>query len=76
VKSKNVRLTVGIIVASTAALVAYDVRAACTREEGDTISEVIAEAARRRPIVAVFVGVLVGHWFWGMGGKDGRHAAR
>jgi hypothetical protein len=60
------KLTTKIIAATTAVLIVYDLHAAHTPEEGDTISEVIADAARRRPIIAVAAGVLVGHWFWAL----------
>jgi hypothetical protein len=63
------RLTAKIIVASALALIAYDIRAAATPEEGDTISEVIADAAHKRPIIAFGFGVLAGHWFWSLGRK-------
>lgn len=62
-------LTTKIIVGATAALVVYDVYAADTQERGDTISEVIATAARRRPIIAVAAGVVIGHWFWPMASR-------
>jgi hypothetical protein len=60
------RLTTKIIMAATGALIAYDLYAAATPEKGDTISEVIAREARRRPIIAFGVGVLAGHWFWAL----------
>jgi hypothetical protein len=61
-----VRLTTKIILGATCALVAYDLYAAVSPEEGDTISEVIAREARRRPIIAFGLGVVVGHWFWAL----------
>lgn len=66
-KEKRRGLTTKIIVAATAALVVYDIYAAATPETGDTLSEVIASAARRRPIIAFGAGVLMGHFFWQMG---------
>lgn len=60
------RLTTKIILFSTAGLVAYDLYAAVSPEQGDTISEVIAREARRRPIIAFGLGVVVGHWFWAL----------
>ena len=62
--------TVKIIVGATAGLVAYDIYAAASPEKGDTLSEVIADAARRRPIIAFGVGVLIGHWFWALQEKE------
>lgn len=64
----GVKRTTQVIVLATAALVAYDIYAAATPEPGDTLSEVIAYAARERPIVAVAAGVLIGHWFWPLRG--------
>ncbi|HEX8352878.1 MAG TPA: hypothetical protein VF611_08265 [Pyrinomonadaceae bacterium] len=68
------RLTTKIILFSTAALVAYDLYAAASAEQGDTISEVIAKESRRRPIIAFGLGVIVGHWFWALesAGGDGK----
>ena len=61
------KLPTGILVAAALALVAYDICAAATPEEGDTISEVIAGAARKRPVIALGLGVILGHWFWPLG---------
>ena len=60
------RLTAKIILGATAGLLAYDLYAAVSPEEGDTISEVVAREARRRPIIAFGLGVVVGHWFWAL----------
>jgi hypothetical protein len=65
------RLTTKIILGATAGLVAYDLYAAASAEEGDTISEVIAREARRRPIIAFGLGVIVGHWFWALESAGG-----
>lgn len=29
-----------------------------------TISQAVTQAARRRPIIVFFFGLLMGHWFW------------
>lgn len=63
--------TTQVIVLATAALVVYDIYAAATPEPGDTLSEVIARAAKKRSIIAVAAGVLIGHWFWPLGGTAG-----
>lgn len=68
----GVRTTAAVIVLATAALVAYDIYAAATPEPGDTLSEVIHEAARRRPVIAAAAGLLVGHWFWPLRAGRGR----
>ncbi len=60
------RLTTKIIMGVTGTLIAYDLYAAATPEKGDTISEVIAREARRRPVIALGLGVLLGHWFWAL----------
>jgi hypothetical protein len=60
------RLTTKIILFSTAGLLAYDLYAAASPEQGDTISEVVAREARRRPIIAFGLGVVIGHWFWAL----------
>lgn len=58
------RLTIGILAAVTLLLVAWDVYVALEPVPGDTISEVILEAARRRVVVPFLAGVLCGHLFW------------
>jgi hypothetical protein len=58
--------TAKIILFSTAGLLAYDLYAAASPEQGDTISEVVAKEARRRPIIAFGLGGVVGHWFWAL----------
>lgn len=69
----NKRLTVKVLVASAFALTLYDVYVASTPEPGDTISEVINGAARKRPVVAFGLGVIAGHLFWPLGraGEEG-----
>lgn len=72
------RLTTKIILGATCALVAYDLYAAASPEQGDTISEVIAKESRRRPIIAFGLGVVVGHWFWALesaGAEGGQQEA-
>ena len=63
----NKRLTAKILVVTAAALAAYDIYVASTPEPGDTISEVINGAARKRPVVAFGLGVIAGHLFWPLG---------
>jgi hypothetical protein len=59
-------LTTKIVLGATVGLLAYDLYAAISPEEGDTISEVVAKEARKRPIIAVGVGVVIGHLFWAL----------
>lgn len=68
---QGVKRTTQVIAVATAALVAYDIYVAATPERGDTLSEVIARAARQRPIIAAAAGVLFGHWFWPLGRARG-----
>lgn len=69
----NKKLTAKILAATAVTLALYDLYVASTPEQGDTISEVINGAARRRPVVAFGFGVLAGHLFWplGRGGEEG-----
>jgi hypothetical protein len=60
----NKKLTAKILIATAAALAAYDIYVASTPEEGDTISEVLNGAARKRPVVAFGLGLIAGHLFW------------
>lgn len=69
----NKRLTARILIVTAAALALYDVYVASTPEPGDTISEVINEASRQRPVIAFALGGIAGHLFWplGRGGDEG-----
>ncbi|HEV2863048.1 MAG TPA: hypothetical protein VGX48_18680 [Pyrinomonadaceae bacterium] len=68
-------LTRNIIIWATAGLVAYDVWAAVNNREGDTISEVITAASKRRPVIAFVAGGLAGHLFWSQEGPRAPRAA-
>jgi len=69
--TKAKKITLGIMLASTAALVGWDVVVASNKERGDTISEILLHAAQHVPIVAVAWGVLTGHLFWSQGKGQG-----
>lgn len=56
-----VLLTKYIIGGTVIGLVMYDIVAA---HYGCTISSVLADWSRENLIIAVGVGVLIGHWFW------------
>lgn len=62
------RLTKWVIVASTVLLATYDLIPVIRKGPGDSISEVMRDAARRYPIIAFAAGLLVGHWWWTPGG--------
>jgi len=56
--------TIILLFASAIGLSVYDLYAADKEGVEATISQVITEGAKQRPIIAVFFGVLMGHWFW------------
>jgi hypothetical protein len=60
--------TVLFIAAAVTVIIGVDIYLLYNRKDGDTISEVIRNSARRWPIFYVFWGlfwgVLLGHWFW------------
>jgi hypothetical protein len=58
------QITAGLIVATIAGLVGWDIVVASNKEKGDTISEILLRAARKVPAVAMAWGVLSGHLFW------------
>jgi hypothetical protein len=58
------RITQMLVAAVTAGLALYDLIPATRRGKGDTVSEVLRDAAHRYPIVAFGAGVLVWHWWW------------
>lgn len=66
------RATVLVILAATAALIAYDVFAYCCLPAGGTLSEVLLAAARDYPAVAFAFGFLMGHLFWPQRREVGR----
>lgn len=45
-------------------LFVYEIWAVYTREEGDTISEIIWTASVNRPVIPFAFGFLMGHFFW------------
>lgn len=61
----NRKITIGILIAVTAALIAWDIYVVVDPEPRDTISEVLFHYDRRFPIIRFAAGVLCGHWFWG-----------
>jgi hypothetical protein len=56
--------TVGICVALTLAIVAWDVLLATDKVKGNTISEVVLGSARRYLPLAFLLGYLMGHLTW------------
>jgi hypothetical protein len=69
VSGKWRRFTSWSIVAATAALIGWDIVVATNNETGDTISEVLLDASRKRPIIAAALGIVIGHLFWPQGHK-------
>ena len=54
-------ITVIIVVVALVALIAYDLVVNFNRMEGDTISEVVGSVFQTTPILAMVLGVVVGH---------------
>jgi hypothetical protein len=54
----------------TAGLIGLDVYLAANKTKGDTISEVLLNESRKRPIIAFAAGALIGHLFWPQGEKN------
>lgn len=42
----------------------YELSALVTKEDGDTISEIVWTISSKRPILPFAIGVLCGHFFW------------
>ena len=61
------KLTGWSLVATAAGLIVWDIFVASTEEKGDTISEVLLLQAKKRPIIATAIGVIIGHLFWPQG---------
>lgn len=58
------RATLAVVLACCAALAAWDLYAYGRGGWPATVSYLVLTRARRHPILAVAVGVLIGHLFW------------
>jgi hypothetical protein len=58
-------ITGWIVFFTIVVLVIFDAFMVANGKPGDTISEVITEAAHRWPVIAFAFGLLCGHLFWG-----------
>lgn len=58
------KLTVGLLVFSLVIIGAWDVYLALSKITAETPSEVILTFLSRYPIIAVLVGVILGHLVW------------
>lgn len=56
-------VTVISIVVGVIGMIAWDLYPATNKTSGDTISEVVANAARAHMLVPAFLGVVCGHFF-------------
>lgn len=57
-------MTAIVLVATAVVLVSYDVAAEVKGGNAATISQVLYHFAQSEPILAVALGILVGHLFW------------
>lgn len=58
------KLTKGVMLAAAATLIVYDILAFLEPSDGDTISAISLDGARRFPAIAWGFGALAGHLFW------------
>lgn len=58
------RVTIGVVVASVAVLVGYDVAVYALGGSEATISDVVLSASHAAPAIAFGAGFLCGHLFW------------
>jgi len=65
------KYTVLVMALSLFALLLVEVPALLNDEIGDTISEIMWGIAKDYPIVVLFIGILLGHFFWPLR-KDSR----
>lgn len=56
--------TDAVVTGALVLLLVYEGWSLGNRREGDTISETVWRVVYRRPYVALWVGILLGHWFW------------
>ena len=56
--------TIIIMILSVVGLSLYDAYADSKDGVEATISQILTEAAKERPIIATAIGILIGHWFW------------
>lgn len=60
----NKELTLIILASVIVILVGWDIYAAFSKEQGDTISSLVLAWSSRKPIIALAVGIIIGHLFW------------
>jgi hypothetical protein len=70
------RITRWVLSVSIVGLAAWATVAAIWGADGDSISAHVRDYAAGYPLVAVGLGVLVGHWIWPMSPAALRHRAR
>lgn len=57
-------ITIAILAAVTLLLIVWDIYAATNKDKRDTISVVLLDFARRRPVLPFALGVIMGHLLW------------
>ena len=57
------QLTITIIVAVVVLVILFDIVAAATKPDGDTITQVIQKYSQRYPIIPFAFGLLAGHLY-------------
>lgn len=61
---KTRKWTQWVVIASTVALVLWDIFVVVEPTPKDSISRVIMDWATVHPMLTFAAGVLIGHWFW------------
>lgn len=46
------------------AIILWDIYLAADKIDGNTISAIITEAAKKHPMIPFVLGVIIGHWLW------------
>jgi hypothetical protein len=58
------KTTITILISTVSALILWDIWVFIEPTDGDTISEVTLGFASDHPVVALIIGVVMGHLFW------------
>lgn len=65
------KITIGLMLGTSATLIGWDVVVAANKDKGDTISEILIKTARKHPVISFAWGFLSGHLFWAQRVKNG-----
>lgn len=57
-------IVIGVLIAIFVGLIIFDIFLAINKEQGDTISEIIAFYSSKSLLIPAMAGILIGHFWW------------